>query len=158
VDVLEQETRRLHDLLDNVLRLLRPEPAGPGRFPVDALLAEVGTIAAVLGKLSRRTFEVRPSGGDALVSGRREPLRFALLALSEAALAGTPEDGGVSLTGAEVEDAVELNLVAPAAARASLEAALPTAACLLVADAVPLGLSLDETDCRVRIVLPRART
>lgn len=158
VDVLEQETRRLHDLLDNVLRLLRPEPAGPGEFPVDAVLAEVGTIAAVLGKLSRRAFEVQPSGEDTLVSGRREPLRFALLALTEAALVGTPEDGGVSLTAAVALDAVELDLTTPAAAHARLQAALPMAACLLAPDGVPLGVSLDETGCRVRIVLPRVRT
>jgi signal transduction histidine kinase len=157
VDVLEQETRRLHHLLDSVLRLLRPEPAGVGEFPVDVVLAEVGTIAAVLGKLSRRTFEVQPSGEETLVSGRRESLRFALLALTEAALAGAPEEGEVSLTAALAPAAVELNLATPAAARARLEAALPMAACLLAPDGVPLGVSLDETGCRVRIVLPRVK-
>jgi signal transduction histidine kinase len=157
IEVLEQETRRLHHLLDIVMRLLRPDPPGPTGFPVDAVLAEVGTIAAVLGKVSRRGFELQPAGDDALVQGRREPLRFALLVLAEAALAGTPaEDGGVLLTAVAGPSEVELTLTAPAAAAARLQAALPTVASLLAGEDSPLGASLDETGCRVRIALARA--
>jgi signal transduction histidine kinase len=115
IDVLDQETHRLHNLLDHVLRLLRPDPPGPAEFRLDTVLAEVGTIAAVLGKLARRGFDVRPEGGDAVVLGRREPLRFALLALAEAAIAGAPsEDDRVLLAAEGSPAAVELTLTAPA--------------------------------------------
>jgi len=160
IDVLEQEIRRLHDLLDQVLRLLRPEPAGgPAAFPVTVLAAEVGTIAAVLGKLARRGFELRLPGAEVLVLGRREPLRFALLALCEAAITGLPAEDDVAVLEVVAGSAeVQLTLASPAAAAPRLQGALPVAASLLAEDGIALGAALDETGYRVRIVLARATT
>jgi len=158
IDVLDLETRRLHVLLDHVLRLLRPEAPGPTEFAIDALLSEVGTIAAVLGKLSRRGFELRLAGEEVVVRGQREPLRFALLALAEASLGGAEadcEEQAVLLAGVAGPAVIELNLAAPAAVAARLQTALPFVARLLSADGAPLGVSLDETGCRVRIALAR---
>ncbi|NJD09023.1 MAG: HAMP domain-containing histidine kinase [Gemmatimonadetes bacterium] len=155
--VLEQETRRLAGLLDDVLRLLRPEPPGSAQFPVAEILAEVGTLAALLAKQARRGFELRPGGEDVLVHAGREPLRFALLTLCEAAIAGLPSEGDVvTLEAAADAGGVQLTLSVPAVAAGPLRDALPAAGRLLAEFGAPLGLTLDGGSCRARIALARA--
>jgi hypothetical protein len=122
------------------------------------LAAEVGTIAAVL-EAGAAGFELRLPGAEVLVQGRREPLRFALLALCEAAITGLSEEDDVAVLEVVAGSAeVQLTLASPAAAAPRLQGALPVAASLLAEDGIALGAALDETGYRVRIVLARATT
>ena len=155
LDVVVQETRRLHVLLEQVLRLLRPEtPGAAGDFPLAALLAEVEIVATVLAGLARRGFELRPVPADLRVRGRPEPFRFGLLSLIDAALRPLPgELGPVVLETMPGVRGTDLLLSAPAATAPALRAALPAAARLLGEADVALAAALEEGGCSVRVAL-----
>ena len=85
-DVLEMEIRRLHTLVEGLLRLLRPDRRPGTGIPVDTLLTELEELAGTQARLARKELNVSLVGDAALTSGRRDSLRFALLNLVSAEL------------------------------------------------------------------------
>lgn len=157
IEVLEQETRRLHGLLDHVLRFVRPGHAEETAFPLAEVVDDVSTIVHVLAKLRRGGFQVDPVSEGLFVHTHREPLRFALLALCEAAIApADPGDNGVRLRAESDSGRVSLLLAAPGSAAPRLPGALDFAGRALAGEAVTIETDLGTNGCTVRLVLPRA--
>lgn len=154
VDVIDAEVQRLHRLLDQMLRLVRPDRAGVDTYAVDEVLAEVAGIAAVLAKVARKRFVLEPVGDDVYIRARRDGLRFAVLILVEAALRGVAEGEEVRLHGGSDREQVWLHVDAADGARAGLQGAVESVrrlgeAAPTVAEAVVPG------GCRVSLTVPR---
>jgi len=153
IDVLQQETRRLQFLLEQVLHLIRPEQGSGRGFPLESLLADVGALAGLIARLGRRGFELRTPAADQPVAGAGGALRFALLSLIEAALAGAAEGDLVTLEALAGEAETTLLVTAPAGAAERLRAVLPAASRLLAEGGWLAAAVFAETGCEVRVAL-----
>lgn len=96
-DVIEQEIRRVHGLVDQLLQLLRPDRGEVGPIAVDGVIAGLLNAVQVQAKAARVDFESR--GETSLYAQVRiEPLKFALLnGLTYAIDAAAAEHGKVTL-------------------------------------------------------------
>jgi signal transduction histidine kinase len=156
IAVIEAETRRLHTLLDHMLRFLRPDHLAPTEFAVAELVAEVGTVVQVLAKLRRRELAVEMPGDGLYVRATREPLRFALLALCEAALAALPDGAAPArLTATGEAGGVALQLTVPGAAAGALATAEAFARSVLAGEPVRVDVGSEAGSYRATLLLPR---
>lgn len=155
IDVIESEVRRLHQLLDQMLRLIRPDHVGEDTFGVDEVLAEVDGLGAVLAKLAGRHFALQPLGEDVHVRGVREPLRVALVMLAEAAIRAVPEEGTVRIHGAAADGVVHIHVDAPAEVAPVLRRAAATFRQALPESGIPLAESEVPDYSRITLTLPR---
>lgn len=154
IDVIESEVRRLHLLLDQTLRLIRPDRIGVDTFAVDDVLAEVAGLAGVLAKIGNRNFVLEPLGEEVTVRSEREPLRLAVLTLAEGALRSTPEEGApVRVHGAVAGDVVLVEVEAPPEAAGALRAAGERLQRTVPDWDVPIEAAADG--CRMTLTLPR---
>lgn len=155
IDVIESEVRRLHLLLDQMLRLIRPDHHGEDTFGVDEVLAEVSGLGAVLAKLAGRTFTLQLLGDDVHVRGVREPLRVALVMLAEAAIRAAPVDGTVRIHGAVADGTVQIHVDAPVPTAPALHRAAELFRQALPQSGIPLAEPEVTDTSRITLTLPR---
>ena len=154
IDVIESEVRRLHRLLDQTLRLIRPDRLGVDTFAVDDVLEEVAGLAGVLAKISNRRFVLEPLGEEVTVRAEREALRLAVLTLAEGALREAPEEAApVRVHGAVAGDVVLVEVEAPPEAAAGLRAAGARLRRTVPAWDAPMEAAADGR--RIILTLPR---
>lgn len=136
--VIEGEVRRLHQLVDRMLMLLRPERDEATHVPLDAVLDEIMPLIEAQVRLARN--QLRCDGPTSvLVLLRRDDLKFAVLNLVLAVHARLGEDGGaLAIRCSHDERHVHLVIDAEAVAggpapqqEAALERAVAMAAALL---------------------------
>lgn len=98
--VIEHELQRLHHMVDQLLRLLRPEAPEAQALDVDQAMGELVPLIELQAKLAHVDFHYEPCGGGALVTMRRDAFSFAVLNLAEALLQPLRTSGGcLALTG-----------------------------------------------------------
>jgi signal transduction histidine kinase len=97
--VIEHELQRLHRTVDQLLRLLRPEPEAQ-TLDVDQAMGELVPLLELQTKLAHIEFRYEPCGSAALVTIRRDAFNFAVLNLAEALLEPLRTRGGcLAITG-----------------------------------------------------------
>jgi signal transduction histidine kinase len=92
-EVIDAELRRLHALLEAMLRLLRPERGNGGVAAVTDLVAEVAALAHAQARVARKQLVIDDIPDDMIVRVRRDSFRFMLLQILHAALQAVGENG-----------------------------------------------------------------
>jgi signal transduction histidine kinase len=157
--VIEDEVRRLHQLIDRMLLLVRPERHEESNLPLDSALDELLPLIEAQAKLSRNEF-VTDCSATVFVPVRRDMLKFALLNLLMAAHAHLGEGGGtLHLRCAPDTDHVRIGVETvfapgrlPAGHGREMEQAMAIAAALLA----PSGGRIEARPGGVCVTLPRA--
>jgi signal transduction histidine kinase len=157
--VIEHEVRRLHQLVDRMLLLVRPERPEAAGLPLDSALDELLPLIEAQAKLSRNEF-IADCATPVVVSIRRDVLKFALLNLLMAAHARLGEGGGtLCLTcvphDLDVTIAIELSFApdrGPAGSGTEIAEAMTIAGALLG----PGGARIEAVGTGVSVTLPRA--
>jgi signal transduction histidine kinase len=101
--VIEHEIKRVHQIVDQLLRLLRPDRDGDEPPDVGRVLDEVASLLELHAGVDRIAFRYQPCPG-ATAGVRRDVLRFALLNLSEAVLDVVRGAGGTFVLCGECSD------------------------------------------------------
>jgi signal transduction histidine kinase len=158
--VIEQEVRRLHELMERLLQLMRPEREEAANLPVDSALDELLPLIEAQVRLARNELRV-DCNASVFVPVRRDIFKFAMLNLLTAVHQRLGEGGGTLAVGC-VPDAVDVRLVIaaePAVAGESpdggdpdFERALGLAAALLE----PAGGRIARAGAGVTVTLPRS--
>lgn len=165
IDILESEVRRLHQMTDAFVSLIRPDTGEARITGIDAVLAPVDPLLAALARATRVQLRRETEGGDALVRIRSQPLALTLTAIVVAQCAAAGPQGEVVLTRHATDASVDLivrAVPAPAPANVPVTADVPdfrTAHAWLAADGgtvEPLPGSDLGVPGAVRIRLPRA--
>lgn len=100
VHVLEAEVGRAHQLVDWLLRLLRPAREAPRTLLVDELLADLLPLLELVTRLARVELACEPPGDGALVLAAPASIRHAVLNLAVNAIdALRPRPGRLSIVG-----------------------------------------------------------
>jgi signal transduction histidine kinase len=156
--VIEEEVRRLHLLVDRMLLLIRPERQEEESLPLDSALDELLPLIEAQARLARNEF--RTDGAAAvLVRVRRDILKFALLNVLIAAHAHLGEGGG-TLSLRCVTDATSVSITveavfapgrAPVGTGLELAQAVHVAGALLAAS----GGRIEALSAGVSVTLPR---
>ncbi len=81
--VIEQEIHRVHELIDNLLGLLRTDSGGLRAFELDHLLGELVPLLELQTRLARVEFRYQPCTVSAALRAHRLDLKFAVLNLTE---------------------------------------------------------------------------
>jgi signal transduction histidine kinase len=157
-EVIEEEVRRLHLLVDRMLLLIRPERQEEESLPLDSALDELLPLIEAQARLARNEF--RTDGAAAvLVRVRRDILKFALLNVLIAAHAHLGEGGG-TLSLRCVTDATSVSITveavfapgrAPVGTGLELAQAVHVAGALLAAS----GGRIEALSSGVSVTLPR---
>jgi two-component system, NtrC family, C4-dicarboxylate transport sensor histidine kinase DctB len=135
VAIVEQETRRVHDLIEAILQLLRPGKATVAATELDLVLGELLPLVELRARLAHIAFEHEPAGDGTLIAVAGTALKQILLNLVEEALAVRPPGSGwIRLTAARAGANVELRF--GYAVRGGDPAPAPGA------DGVPVGLAV----------------
>jgi signal transduction histidine kinase len=92
-DVIEGEVRRLHQLVDRMLQLLRPDRDESATLALDHVLDELLPLIEAQTRLARNTF-VADCSATVFVPVRRDVLKFALLNIFTAVHDRLGEGGG----------------------------------------------------------------
>jgi signal transduction histidine kinase len=103
-DVIESEVRRLHQLVDRMLQLLRPERDVADTLALDHVLDELLPLVEAQARLARNEFTT-DCPATVFVPVRRDVLKFALLNLFTAVHDGLCEGGGTLSLQCETGDA-----------------------------------------------------
>ncbi|HUP88608.1 MAG TPA: HAMP domain-containing sensor histidine kinase [Longimicrobiales bacterium] len=111
VDVIEQEIRRVHVLVEQLLQLARPSKQEPGPIAVDGLLNPLASTIQLQAKAARVKFEY-VSESSLYAHVRPEALRFAVLNLISGAIDALAERGTgvVSLEVGRAGDAISMSV------------------------------------------------
>ncbi|HSL71919.1 MAG TPA: HAMP domain-containing sensor histidine kinase, partial [Longimicrobiales bacterium] len=110
VSVIEHEVQRLNGLVDALLRLVRPEKAeGPISF--GELWSQIGLLVALRAKQARIDFTEEGLPEDTYIAITPDVARFALLAVTEHALAlARAEEQPIRVSGAAHEHEIEIHV------------------------------------------------
>jgi signal transduction histidine kinase len=156
--VIELETRRLHDLVDRLLQLMRPSREEAASLPLDQALDEVLPLVQLQARLARNEFTSRCTA-TVFVPVPRDVFKFAMLNVLMATHELLGDGGGAfSLDCSADDDSVRIEVrttesatgvVAPVSA--AFERAVRVARDLLD----PCGASVEAVRGGVTIVLPR---
>lgn len=124
--VIEHEIHRVHRLVDGLLKLIRPNPAGAEDLELHEVLEEVASLVEIQAKLARIAFRFEPSGGGCCIHIERDALRYAALALLEHLIAGLGPDGGeLAMATMRDGDAMQITMTATISRKAPRGAAPP---------------------------------
>jgi signal transduction histidine kinase len=157
--VIEHEVRRLHQLVDRLLQLIRPERDVASSLPLEAAMDELLPLVDAQARLARNEFRADCSS-PVFVAVRRDIFRFAMLNLLTAVHERLGEGGGTfSVRCVHDDTAVQVVIEAEAGqdsrplrpVDADFEQALAIAAALLH----PCGGRIERDAGRVLIQLPR---
>jgi signal transduction histidine kinase len=158
--VVEEEVRRLHQLIDRMLMLLRPDRDEASNLPLDSALDELIPLIQAQTRLARNDF-LYECAATVFVAVRRDTLKFALLNLVLATHARLGEGGGgLSIRCTPDDDAVHLVIealetgqgTAVAASDSGYDNAIAMARALL-SDS---GARIEKVDAGVSLMLPRS--
>ena len=117
--VLEQELRRVNDLIHRLLLLIRPASDGVQLLDIDEVLGEIVPLLEVLARVARVPFRYSPVGAVVRVAVRRDTLAYALAGLARDALGAASEEVPLALTGDVADGAVRLHITPAAVASAN---------------------------------------
>lgn len=107
--VLEHEVRRLHVLLEALLRILRPHRDADGPANVSQILDEVQPLLELRARLARVEYSQDGASTDSYTSVRPDLVRFSLLLVGEVVLAAARHAGGnMRLTVDALEEEIHL--------------------------------------------------
>jgi signal transduction histidine kinase len=158
--VIEQEVRRLHQLVDRLLMLMRPDRYEASNLPLDSALDEILPLVEAQAKLARNEFRTDCSAA-VFVQVRRDVFKFALLNLLLATHARLGEGGGTLSVRCVPDDAqVVIDIEAvfdpghgpPGPDPSNLQEAAVVAASLFG----PAGARIETRSAGVSVTLPRA--
>jgi len=154
--VIEQETRRLHGLVDRLLQLLRPLREDPGTLALDQLLDELLPLVEAQARLARNEFVIE-GVAPVFVAVPRDVFKFAMLNLLGAAHEQLGQGDGTlvlrcSVDGPDVRLAVQAVNADGAALDLSAAPGIGLAGTLLAGS----GGHVAATPAEVALVLPRA--
>jgi signal transduction histidine kinase len=158
--VIEHEVRRLHRLVEHLLRLIRPEREEASSLPLQAALDELLPLLEAQTRLAGNELHT-DCGVAVFVAVRRDAFKFAMLNLFSAVHEHLGEGGGTLIVRCVLRDPhVEILIEAvPAAdhpvqrsAAADSERAVALAAALLA----PSGARIDPTAAGVSVKVPLA--
>jgi len=97
-DIVEQEVRRVHSLVDELLQLLRPTRSETGPVAVDGIIESLASALHLQARAARVTLEYK-SESSLYAQIRPDALKFALLNLLSCAIDAEAEAGGtISVT------------------------------------------------------------
>jgi signal transduction histidine kinase len=159
--VIEQELRRLHQLMDRLLQLLRPDREDAANLSVDSTLNELLPLIEAQSRLARNELRVdcRTTG---FVAVRRDVFKFALLNLLMAMHDRLGEGGGTMAVACGCDDLhVSVSIDLEPVQRDSLasrylapdfDRAVEVASALLA----PTGGRIECDGSGVLVILPRA--
>lgn len=111
IEIQIKETERLNRVVEDFLRMARPQP--PGEMKRCSLREELETIVTLVSKDARDrgvVLELSPIPAEAVVKGDGEKLRQAFLNIAINALQATPEGGGVTISTALVGGVYEIRI------------------------------------------------
>jgi signal transduction histidine kinase len=133
--VLEQELRRVNDLIHKLLLLIRPSRDGVQLLDVDEVLGEIVPLLELQARVARVPFEYSPVGATVRVPIQRDALAYALAGLAREALTAAGPERPLLLAGSVDDGALRLMLTPAACARAddAIDGWPPDAA-LVIAD------------------------
>jgi two-component system, NtrC family, C4-dicarboxylate transport sensor histidine kinase DctB len=135
VAIVERETRRVHDLIEAILQLLRPGKAASQAVELDLVVGELLPLVELRARLAHVVFEHEPAGDGTLITVTGAALKQILLNLVEEALAVRPPGSGwMRLTAARAGRHVELHF--------GYAVADGDPAPVPVADGVPVGIAV----------------
>lgn len=123
-DVIEQEIRRVHALVDQLLQLLRPARGEVGPLAIDGIIDSLMPPLEIQAKAARVTlaFQLQPS---LYAQIRSEPFKFALLNLVTRAIDAEAEaGGGVAIEAKRAADEIYIIVVCSKAVLTRDEACL----------------------------------
>jgi signal transduction histidine kinase len=158
--VVEEEVRRLHQLIDRMLMLLRPDREEASNLPLDSALDELIPLIHAQTRLARNEFHY-DCAATVFVAVQRDTLKFALLNLILATHARLGDGGGgLSIRCTPDDDTVHLiiealgtgNGSAVGAPDSSYESAIAMARALL-SDS---GARIEKVEAGVSLTLPRS--
>jgi signal transduction histidine kinase len=156
--VVEEEVRRLHQLIDRMLMLLRPDREEASNLPLDSALDELVPLIHAQTRLARNEFHY-DCAATVFVAIRRDTLKFALLNLVLATHARLGEGGGgLSIRCTPDDHTVRLliealgNGSAVGVSDSSYESAIAMASALL-SDS---GARIEKVEAGVSLTLPRS--
>jgi signal transduction histidine kinase len=158
VSVIDQEARRLHNLVDRMLQLLRPEREDVTSLALDQVLDELLPLVEARARLARNTFR-RNCAATVFVPVRRDVFKFAVLNLLTSVHERLGDNGGTITFDCSTDDQ-EVRLIIGAVAGdrplappdADYERSLGFAAALLALS----GGRLERAGDAVTVLLPRA--
>lgn len=114
--VIEHEIQRVHEIVDQLLRLLRPDRGGGGPAEIETLFGEVASLVGLHASINGIAIRYQPCPA-ATVAAPRDALRFALLNLAEAVLDVARAVGGTLVLSGECDaDEVRIRVAAEPAA------------------------------------------
>jgi signal transduction histidine kinase len=158
-DVIESEVRRLHQLVDRMLQLLRPDRDEASTLALDLVLDELLPLIEAQTRLARNEF-VANCRASVFVPVRRDVLKFALLNIFTAIHDRLGEGGGALSLECEAGDAevrVHIRDVRSAPARAAAARdGVATAARIAGALLAECGGRVEYDGSGVALFLPRA--
>jgi signal transduction histidine kinase len=102
--VIDGEVRRLHQLIDRILQLLRPEREEAGVLALDQVLDELLPLVAAQVRLARNRFALECNAA-VFVTVRRDMLKYALLNVIMAVHDRLGEGRGTLAIGCDTSDA-----------------------------------------------------
>lgn len=108
LEVIEADVRRLHDVADAVLDLVRPLPVEPRVFDVGTVLAAVDGILHVLARAARTVYHGPPNQATPLVRSIPESLTLCLVRTAVAVNATCGLQGEMRIATRAASDAVEI--------------------------------------------------
>ena len=110
-DVIEQEVRRVHALVDQVLSLLRPAKPDSSPLAIDGILASLESALQIQAHAAHVELEIE-SDGSLYAQIRAEPFKFALLNLITMAIDAEAVSGGrVRIEARRAKDEVRVIVV-----------------------------------------------
>ena len=112
-EVIDAELRRLHALLEAMLRLLRPGRRDREVVALADVLEDVAALAQAQARVAQRPLVIDSIPDDMFVRVRRDALRFTLLHVIQTALRAAAPDGvGVRLAATRRAELVALRIEA----------------------------------------------
>lgn len=134
--VLEQELRRVNDLVHRLLLLIRPSREGVQLLDIDEVIGEIVPLLELQARVACVPFEYSPVGAVMRVRVRRDVLAYALAGLAREALGAASADAPLALFGDVADGVIRLSITpaAGAAAHGADVGTWPPDAALVIAD------------------------
>jgi signal transduction histidine kinase len=116
--VLDTELLRLQQLIAPLIELLRPRAEGTRVLDLGAVLAQVAPLLEARARAARCRLEIASGDEEHRVRAAPDELRFAVLAMADAALAGCAADEVIEIRVEGTVDRCALVVASPASAEA----------------------------------------
>jgi len=108
IEIQIKETERLNRVVEDFLRMARPQPAEMARCSLREELETIVTLTAGDARSRKIRLTLEPPAGDLFVSADGEKLRQAFLNIVINALQATPENGSVAIATSQADGRHEI--------------------------------------------------